>query len=322
VLTRVAASHIRVGTFQFFAVRRDVEGLQALTGYVIQRHYPDLAGIENPALALLNRVIDRQADLIARWMLIGFIHGVMNTDNMAVSGETIDYGPCAFMDHYHPATVFSSIDEHGRYAYGNQPVIGQWNLTRLAEALLPLIAEDREAAAGAAQEAINTYPAKFEAALIAGYRKKLGFFEAQDEDAAFTKKLMGVMAANKADFTLTFRGLSEAARDPAADARVRALFDDPSAFDGWVAEWRARLAREGGDPAARAAAMKAVNPAFIPRNHLVEEALDAAVNSRDLAPFEKLLGVLAHPFDDRPDLLEYTLPPRPEQVVRATFCGT
>ncbi|MFN3744269.1 MAG: protein adenylyltransferase SelO [Hyphomicrobiaceae bacterium] len=322
VLTRVAASHIRVGTFQFFAVRRDVEGLKALTDYVIQRHYPDLAGSDNPALALLNRVIDKQADLIARWMLIGFIHGVMNTDNMAISGETIDYGPCAFMDHYHPATVYSSIDEHGRYAYGNQPVIGQWNLTRLAEALLPLIADEREAAVGIAQEAINAYPAKFEAALIAGYRKKLGLFEAQDEDPALTKKLMDVMAANKADFTLTFRGLSEAAGDPAADARVRALFDDPSAFDGWVAEWRARLKREGGDPAARAAAMKVVNPAFIPRNHLVEEALDAAVNNRDLARFEKLLGVLARPFDDQADVPEYALPPRPEQVVRATFCGT
>jgi serine/tyrosine/threonine adenylyltransferase len=322
VLTRVAASHIRVGTFQFFAVRRDEDGLRVLTDYVIARHYPDLAQSENPAAALLNRAIEKQAELIARWMLIGFIHGVMNTDNMAISGETIDYGPCAFMDNYHPVTVYSSIDEHGRYAYGNQPVIGQWNLTRLAETLLPLIAEDREAAVGIAQEAINAYPTKFEAAFIAGYRRKLGLFEAQNEDAALTKKLMDVMAANKADFTLTFRGLSEAADDPEADAKVRALFDDPTAFDAWAAEWRARLAREGGDPAARAAAMKAVNPMFIPRNHLVEEALDAAVNDGDLSPFEKLLCVLAHPFDDQPDAPEYALPPRPEQVVRATFCGT
>jgi uncharacterized protein YdiU (UPF0061 family) len=322
VLTRVAASHIRVGTFQFFAVRRDEEGLRALTDYVIQRHYPDLAGAENPAAALLVRVIDRQAELIARWMLIGFIHGVMNTDNMAISGETIDYGPCAFMDNYDPATVYSSIDEHGRYAYGNQPVIGQWNLSRLAETLLPLIAEDREKAVDIAQEAINSYPAKFEAAFIAGYRKKLGLFSAEDGDAVLVKQLMDVMAANKADFTLTFRGLSEAAGDPAADAKVRALFEDPAAFDGWAAEWRQRLAREGGDPAERVVAMKAVNPAFIPRNHLVEEALSAAVNSGDLAPFEKLIGVLARPFEDQPDVPAYALPPRPEQVVRATFCGT
>lgn len=322
VLTRVAASHIRVGTFQFFAVRRDAEGLKALTDYVIQRHYPDLAESGNRGAALLVRVIDKQAELIARWMLIGFIHGVMNTDNMAISGETIDYGPCAFMDTYDPATVYSSIDEHGRYAYGNQPVIGQWNLSRLAEALLPLIDEDREKAVDIAQEAINSYPAKFEAAFISGYRKKIGLFTAEDGDPALVKQLMDVMAANKADFTLTFRGLSEAAGDAAADAKVRVLFEDPAAFDGWATEWRARLAREGGDPSARAAAMKAVNPALIPRNHLVEEALNAAVNNGDLAPFEKLLGVLARPFDDQPDVPEYTLPPRPEQVVRATFCGT
>lgn len=322
VLTRVAASHIRVGTFQFFAVRRDAEGLKALVDYVIQRHYPDLAGAENPAAALLVRVIDRQAELIARWMLIGFIHGVMNTDNMAISGETIDYGPCAFMDTYDPATVYSSIDEHGRYAYGNQPVIGQWNLSRLAEALLPVIDENREKAVDVAQEAINAYPAKFEAAFIAGYRKKLGLFAAEDDDAVLAKQLMDVMAAGKADFTLTFHGLSEAAGDAVADAKVRTLFEDPTAFDGWAAEWRSRLAREGGDPSARAAAMKAVNPAFIPRNHLVEEALSAAVDGGDLAPFEKLLRVLARPFEDQPDVPEYALPPRPEQVVRATFCGT
>jgi uncharacterized protein YdiU (UPF0061 family) len=322
VLTRVAASHIRVGTFQFFAVRRDAEGLKTLVDYAIQRHYPDLAGAENPAAALLVRVIDKQAELIARWMLIGFIHGVMNTDNMAISGETIDYGPCAFMDTYDPATVYSSIDEHGRYAYGNQPVIGQWNLSRLAEALLPVIDGDREKAVDIAQEAINAYPGRFEAAFIAGYRKKLGLFAAEDDDAPLVKQLMDVMAASKADFTLTFRGLSEMAADPSADAKVRMLFEDSAAFDAWAAQWRARLAHESGDPAARTVAMKTVNPAFIPRNHLVEEALDAAVNNGDLAPFEKLLGVLARPFEDQPDAPAYALPPRPEQVVRATFCGT
>jgi uncharacterized protein YdiU (UPF0061 family) len=322
VLTRVAASHIRVGTFQYFAARSDVEGLRALTDYVIQRHYPDLAGSENPAAALLTRVLDNQAELIARWMLVGFIHGVMNTDNMAISGETIDYGPCAFMDTFDPATVYSSIDEHGRYAYGNQPLVGRWNITRLAEALLTLIADDSETAIAIAQKIIDSYPDKFEAAYVAGFRRKLGLFEARDEDPLLVKQFMDVMAAGKADFTLTFRGLSEAAGDPAADAKVRALFDDPAAFDTWAATWRARLALEGGDPTARVAAMKAVNPAFIPRNHLVEEALTAAVEGGDLAPFEKLLAVLARPFDDQPDVPEYALPPRPEQVVRATFCGT
>ncbi len=322
VLTRVAASHIRVGTFQYFAARSDVEGLKALTEYVIQRHYPDLAGSENPAAALLTRVLDNQAELIARWMLVGFIHGVMNTDNMAISGETIDYGPCAFMDTFDPATVYSSIDEHGRYAYGNQPLVGRWNITRLAEALLTLIADDSETAIAIAQKIIDTYPEKFEAAYVAGFRRKLGLLEARDEDPLLVKQFMDVMAAGKADFTLTFRGLSEAAGDPAADAKVRALFDDAAAFDAWAVTWRARLALEGGDPTARLAAMKAVNPAFIPRNHLVEEALTAAVEGGDLAPFEKLLSVLARPFDDQPDVPEYALPPRPEQVVRATFCGT
>ena len=322
VLTRVAASHIRVGTFQFFAVRNDVDGLKALANYVIARHYPDLAETENPYAALLTRVIDRQAELIARWMLIGFIHGVMNTDNMAISGETIDYGPCAFMDTYHPGTVYSSIDEQGRYAYGNQPVVAQWNLSRLAEAMLPILAEDREAALAIAQDAINAYPGKFEAAFTAGFRRKLGLFETHPDDPALVKDLMNRMTANEADFTLTFRRLSEAAADPAADAEVGALFADPAVFDAWAVEWRARFDREGGDPAARSAVMKAVNPAFIPRNHLVEEALNAAVSSGDLQLFERLIAVLARPFDDQPDAPEYALPPRPEQVVRATFCGT
>jgi uncharacterized protein YdiU (UPF0061 family) len=323
VLTRVAASHIRVGTFQFFAVRKDVDGLKALADYVIARHYPDLAEAANPYGALLNRVIDRQAELIARWMQIGFIHGVMNTDNMAISGETIDYGPCAFMDTYHPGTVYSSIDEHGRYAYGNQPVVGQWNLTRLAEALLPILADDQEAAVAIAQEAINAYPAKFEAAFTSGFRRKLGLVETHPDDPVLVKDLLDLMTANEADFTLTFRRLSDAAANAEGDAEVRELFKDPAAFDAWAVQWRARLASEGGDPAARAVAMKAVNPAFIPRNHLVEEALAAAVSKGDLQPFERLNAVLARPFDDQPDTPpEYALPPRPEQVVRATFCGT
>jgi uncharacterized protein YdiU (UPF0061 family) len=321
VLTRVAASHIRVGTFQFFAVRGDVEGLKALADYVIARHYPELAGDANPYGALLHRVMERQAALVAHWMQIGFIHGVMNTDNVAVSGETIDYGPCAFMDTYDPATVYSSIDQHGRYAYGNQPIVGQWNLARLAEALLPLLGDDKETALPVAQAAIDAYPGRFEAAFAAGFRGKLGLAEAQAEDPVLIKDFLELMTANKADFTLTFRRLSDAAGNPAADAEVRALFADPAAFDGWAVKWRERLALEGGDPAARSVAMKAVNPAFIPRNHLVEAALAAAAEG-DLQPFERLIAVLARPFDDQPDAGEYALPPRPEQVVRATFCGT
>ena len=264
---------------------------------------------------------DAAQQLIARWLLIGFIHGVMNTDNVAVSGETIDYGPCAFMDTYDPATVYSSIDQHGRYAYGNQPIVGQWNLARLAEALLPLLGDDKETALPVAQAAIDAYPGRFEAAFAAGFRRKLGLAEAQAEDPVLIKDFMELMTANKADFTLTFRRLSDAAGNPAADAEVRALFADPTAFDGWAVRWCERLALEGGDPAARSVAMKAVNPAFIPRNHLVEAALAAAAEG-DLQPFERLIAVLARPFDDPPSAGEYALPPRPEQVVRATFCGT
>ena len=321
VLTRVAASHIRVGTFQFFAVRGDVEGLKALADYVIARHYPELANDANPYGALLNRVMERQAALVAQWMQIGFIHGVMNTDNVAVSGETIDYGPCAFMDTYDPATVYSSIDQHGRYAYGNQPIVAQWNLARFAEALLPLLGDDKETALPIAQAAIDAYPGRFEAAFAAGFRRKLGLREAHAEDPVLIKDFLDLMTANKADFTLTFRRLSDAAGDPSSDSEARALFADPTAFDAFAVRWRERLAQEGGDPAERAADMKATNPAFIPRNHLVEEALSAAADG-NLQPFERLLTVLARPFDDQPDAADYALPPRPEQVVRATFCGT
>jgi uncharacterized protein YdiU (UPF0061 family) len=321
VLTRVAASHIRVGTFQYFAVRGDVEGLRALADYVIARHYPELTKEANPYGALLHRVMERQAALVAHWMQIGFIHGVMNTDNVAVSGETIDYGPCAFMDSYDPATVYSSIDQQGRYAYGNQPIVAQWNLARLAEALLPLLGDDKETALPVAQSAIDAYPGRFEAAFAAGFRRKLGLAEAHAEDPVLIKDFLELMTANKADFTLTFRRLSDTAGDPADDADVRALFADPAAFGGWAMRWRERLALEDGDPAVRSMTMKAINPAFIPRNHLVEAALSAAAEG-DLQPFERLLTVLARPFDDQPDAVEYALPPRPEQVVRATFCGT
>ena len=322
VLTRVAASHIRVGTFQFFAARRDADAIRRLADYVIGRHYPEAADSENRYRALLDHVIARQAALIAKWQLVGFIHGVMNTDNMAIAGETIDYGPCAFMDVYHPETVYSSIDQTGRYAYGNQPYIAQWNLVRLAETLLPLLADDNETAVKAAQEAIDAFATTFETAYTAGLRRKLGLFQARPDDMSLAQDLFDRMARNSADFTLVFRRLCDAAASPDADANVRTLFADPDAFDAWAARWRRRLAQEGGESPKRRAAMRTANPAFIPRNHLVEEAIVAAVNHGDFSPFETLLSVVTAPYEDQPAFGRYADPPRPDQVVHQTFCGT
>ena len=321
VLIRVAASHIRVGTFQFFAARNDGEGLMALADHVIVHHYPAAAQADNPARALLDGVILRQAVLIARWMLVGFIHGVMNTDNMAVSGETIDYGPCAFMDAYHPGTVYSAIDRNGRYAFENQPGIAHWNLARFAETLLPLLANSKDAAIKIAEEALETFSDHFQNAYATGFRQKLGFRHAHEGDELLAQDLLERMDANNADFTLTFRGLAQAAADTAHDAEVARLFADPAALLDWLPRWRARLAEEGGDGDARSMAMQAVNPAFIPRNHLVAEVI-AAATSGDYEPFGRLLAVLARPYSDQPDALRYTLPPQPHEVVHQTFCGT
>jgi serine/tyrosine/threonine adenylyltransferase len=322
VLTRVAASHIRVGTFQYFAARGDTEGVRRLADHVIGRHYPQLASADRPYFALLEAVIARQADLIARWLLVGFIHGVMNTDNSSISGETIDYGPCAFMDQYDPATVFSSIDEQGRYAYANQPRIALWNLTRLAECLLPLFSEDQDKAVAEAQTALGEFAEKFNTAYQAGLRSKLGLSTARDDDPALAQDLLDAMAKNQADFTLTFRRLGDAALDPGADGEIRSLFADPTAFDDWAVRWRQRTGAELQDPAARRAAMREVNPAFIPRNHRVEAVIEAAVNRDDYAPFEELLAVLAKPFQDQPEFAGYADPPEPHQRVLQTFCGT
>src|ERR1700736_4064552 len=263
VLTRVASSHIRVGTFQYFAARGDTEGVRRLADHVIARHYPQAANADRPYHALLEGVIARQAQLIARWLLVGFIHGVMNTDNSSISGETIDYGPCAFMDAYDPATVFSSIDELGRYAYANQPRIVLWNLTRLAECLLPLFSDQQDKAIEEAQLALGGFAEAFTAAYQAGLRSKLGLFTARDDDPALAQDLLDAMAGNQADFTLTFRRLSDATLDPGGDAEVRRLFAEPSAYDQWAARWRQRIGDEPQDPAARQAAMRTVNPAFI-----------------------------------------------------------
>jgi uncharacterized protein YdiU (UPF0061 family) len=322
VLTRVASSHIRVGTFQYFAARSDTDGVRRLADHVIARHYPQVAAAERPYHALLDGVIARQAELVARWLLVGFIHGVMNTDNSSISGETIDYGPCAFMDHYDPAQVFSSIDEQGRYAYANQPRIALWNLTRLAECLLPLLSEVRDEAIEAAQAVLGHFIERFDTAYQAGLRSKLGLFTAREEDRVLAQDLLDAMAKNQADFTLTFRRLSDAALDPAHDGEARKLFAEPAAYDEWAVRWRQRLGAEPQDPADRQAAMRAVNPAFIPRNHRVEAVIDAAVNRDDFAPFEELLTVLSKPYQDQPAHAGYAEPPEPHQRVLQTFCGT
>ncbi len=318
IVTRVASSHIRVGTFQYFAARQDTDGVRALADYAIARHYPDVSGYK----AFLEAVIARQAELIARWLLIGFIHGVMNTDNCSIAGETIDYGPCAFMDAYDPATVFSSIDRQGRYAYGNQPRIAVWNLARLAETLLPLLADDDDQAVAIAQETLSGFGRTFEAAYFGGLRRKIGLSVERDGDNALAQDLLTAMAKNQADFTLTFRGLCNAAVKPERDAAVRDLFVDPSAYDAWAARWRQRMAFAFETPEARRDAMRAVNPAYIPRNHNVEAALNAAIENDDFGPFEALLTVLSRPFDDQPGFARYAAPPAPSERVHQTFCGT
>ncbi|MET0640720.1 MAG: protein adenylyltransferase SelO [Hyphomicrobium sp.] len=321
VLTRVASSHVRVGTFQFFAARGDDAAVRRLADHVIERHYPEAAGAPNPYRALLEGVCVRQAALVARWMQIGFVHGVMNTDNMSIAGETIDYGPCAFLDAYDPATVFSSIDRNGRYAYANQRGIANWNLGRLAECLLPHLDPDENKAIEVAQGVLAGFANAFNTAHVDGFRAKMGLQIPQKEDAALIEDLLGQMAQQKADFTVTFRGLGKAAESEQADESLRALFADPTAYDGWAARWRVRLAAEPREPGERRGAMDAVNPAIIPRNHLVEEALAAAM-AGDLAPFEHLNEALATPFEDRAEFAEYAgLPPVPEAAYR-TFCGT
>ncbi|MDR3723355.1 MAG: YdiU family protein [Terracidiphilus sp.] len=325
VLTRVASSHLRVGTFEYFAAQRDAEGVRTLADYAITRHYPDAAEAKQPYRALLEGVISRQAQLIAQWMLLGFIHGVMNTDNTSISGETIDYGPCAFMEAYDPATVFSSIDHGGRYAYGNQPSAALWNLARLAEALLPVLALEagsEKVAVAVANDALSAFEPQYQGARMAGLRRKLGLCTEREEDAALAEVLLQRMAVNHADFTLTFRRLCDAAASPDGDAGVRSLFVDPGAFDDWATGWRKRLGQEPEGRKARAEAMRSVNPAVIPRNHLVEAALNAASLRQDFQPFDELLDAVLQPFAERPGFEKFAIPARPEECVLQTFCGT
>ncbi|MEM9438985.1 MAG: YdiU family protein [Pseudomonadota bacterium] len=322
VLTRVAASHVRIGTFQYFYDRNDVEALSALADHVIERHYPEAATAEVPALALLEAVMARQADLVALWMGIGFIHGVMNTDNMTISGETIDYGPCAFMDTFRNDQVFSSIDLGGRYAYGNQPQVAHWNLGQFAQALLPLLPGTKTSAVELAQATIDRFPDLFGKAWLGVMRRKLGLSNAAEGDADLIAALLSTIEANDADFTSTFRRLSNCfALDTGDEPQVGEFFKDPAAFESWSERWQARLQEDPMGPAERQAAMHCANPKFIARNHLVEDSLEAAEEG-NLGPFERLCRVLARPFDEQPDEAELALPPRPGQTVVQTFCGT
>ena len=321
VIVRVASSHIRVGTFQYFAARADDEAVRLLADHVIERHYPAASGAKRPYRALLDSVIAAQAKLIAQWLAVGFIHGVMNTDNTAVSGETIDYGPCAFMDTYDPAAVFSSIDRQGRYAYANQPQIGLWNLSRFAETLLPLLSDDEDAAIVEAEQALDAFAPRFQSEYTDAFRAKLGLSTAADGDEDLIRGLLDAMARNQVDFTLLFRRLGDAI-EPAGTTAARELFVDPLEFDAWAATWRARLETEGRDVSGTRAAMLAVNPAYIPRNHRVEAMIDAAVDDNDFGPFEELLQVLSRPFEEQPQFERYQAPPKPDERVLATFCGT
>jgi uncharacterized protein YdiU (UPF0061 family) len=314
VLTRVAASHIRVGTFEFLAARRDDSTLRALADYAIDRHYPELADASGKYPAFLRAVANRQAALIARWQLVGFIHGVMNTDNMAISGETIDYGPCAFMNAYRPDTVFSSIDRAGRYAYGNQPKIAQWNLARFAEALLPLLAPDQETAIALATEVLSEYSVLFERYWLDGMRQKLGLQTNDAGDAELIRSLLDWMQNSRADFTNTFRDLSSE-EAPAGDP-----YRGPD-FQTWFSRWQHRLGRDGRPGAEAQALMRCVNPAVIPRNHRVEEALSAAEEHDDLSVLHRLLAALASPYEAGADSARYR-EPSPDDGTYRTFCGT
>jgi uncharacterized protein YdiU (UPF0061 family) len=321
VLTRIAASHIRVGTFEGAAARGDLEALKALADHTLARHYPELEGTPEPHLALLQAVTERQAALVARWQLVGFVHGVMNTDNMALSGETIDYGPCAFMDAYDPATVFSSIDRHGRYAYGNQPRITQWNLTRLAEAMLPLLHAEEARAVELANGVLGSFADAYRRHWLAGMRLKLGLFTEEPDDFAMAESLLEAMHSAQADFTVTFRTLARALDADPAGLPSNGAWSDPG-LQTWLSRWRERLSRQPQAAAEVRSHLLRHNPAVIPRNHRVEEALEAATRNADLGPLHKFLKVLQNPFDALWDGSDYSSPPPEHDRCYRTFCGT
>lgn len=323
ILLRVASSHLRVGSFEYFASRGDVDGLATLVDFALTRHAPERSDDPNPAAALLQTVIERTAALVAHWMAVGFIHGVMNTDNTAISGETLDYGPFGFLDEFDPETCYSSIDRRGRYAWKNQPTIAHWNLTRLGECLLPLIDDQEARAIELANAALSRFPEACQAQFAERMTAKIGMPSGTTEDLQLAEALLKAMHAGSADYTLAFRLLSSLGNEPLTDDHgFRQLFREPAGIDPWLADWRKRLATVGRPEADRQTAMRAVNPAFILRNHLAQRAADAAVQRLDFAPFKHLLAVLSRPYDDPPEHADLARPPRPEERCTETFCGT
>lgn len=324
VFTRVASSHLRIGTFEYFASRGEVENVRLLLDHALERHYPERAGAANGALALLAGVGERQARLIAQWMQVGFIHGVMNTDNMSISGETMDFGPCAFLDEYDPDKKFSFIDQRGRYAFGNQPMIAHWNLARLAEALLPLIAPEEEVALGLARETLELFPEIFRQAYLERMGAKIGIADGGGADWPLVDGLLDLLREQGMDFTLSFRhlrGVPLSGEPLCGDNLFLRLFPRQGPVEAWLARWRDHLATRGVSSEAAAATMRGANPVFVPRNHRIE-AVIAAGKEGDFAPFHRLNEILARPFEEQPLSREYELPPEPGEVVRATYCGT
>jgi serine/tyrosine/threonine adenylyltransferase len=322
VITRVAASFVRIGTFQYFQARGDIDAITRLADYIIAIHYPELKQADNPYLALLDAVIQSQAALIAKWMQFGFIHGVMNTDNMSVNCETIDYGPCAFMDHYAHDRVYSSIDHQGRYAYNNQPNIGLWNLSRFAECLLPLIDMNTDTAVEKARRSLERFVRRYQQHWLSGMRAKLGLEHQRDEDRALIEELLSVMADGDADFTLTFYQLSLLDAGQVNDDAIRVLFDHTGQIDQWLEKWRARLRQEAGNDDERKTLMRGVNPVYIPRNHQIEAAIRSAEDFDDFSAFHALHAVLQKPYELQMGKDDYMQPPQPHEIVRQTFCGT
>ncbi|QQD19594.1 YdiU family protein [Spongiibacter nanhainus] len=321
VLCRVAKSHIRVGTMQFFAAQRDTDALRTLAEHVIQRHYPEAANSDKPIVSLLVAVMQSQAELVAHWQSLGFIHGVMNTDNMLLSGETIDYGPCAFMDDYHPGTVFSSIDQQGRYAFGNQPAVAHWNLAQLAQALLPIIDDNEEAAVEEAQDALNSFPDRFFVAYRKRMADKLGLAHCSEDDQDLYEAFLDLLSDNNADFTLAFRRLTELADESyPANRSVAELFEFSDAYSDWLNRWQARLAQDKRPADQVQGQMRRANPLVIPRNHRVEEVITAAIQGADFTPFHRLVDEVTAS-DEQQDM-HYARPPEPQQRVQQTFCGT
>ena len=321
ILTRIAKSHIRVGTFEYFAAQKNTENLKTLADYTIKRHFPSLKGAANPYLSLLEIVSERQIELISKWMGVGFIHGVMNTDNTSIVGETIDYGPCAFMDEYNPSTVFSSIDAHGRYAFGNQPMIAQWNMACFANSLLGLIDKDIEKATSKAQKVINNFPNKMSEAVMSVMCKKIGLDSTKTNSQEALTKLLRIMLDNKSDYTLTFRYLSEIIKGK-RDSSFKQQFLEHNQISNWLKEWKELIKDQDLAKKEIVLSMESSNPVFIPRNHLVERAIEAAVENNDFSEMKTLLTILSKPYEEQSKYGEYMKPPKPLEVVHQTFCGT